>query len=94
LCVIENDVLMLRTAMEQRDLTKLIDSSRLLWFWREEKSDLFTRLTPYQPSVSMSLTGVVHAPSVPSRAGVSPADADVDRGNFRRMRRRASAPSY
>jgi hypothetical protein len=64
LCIIEHDLLMLRTAMEQRDLTKLIESGRALWFWRQDKADLFTRLTPYQPSVSMGLTRVEHAPSI------------------------------
>lgn len=64
ICVVEPDLLMLRTALEQRDFVRLIESRRVLWCWREDKADLFTQLTPYQPSISMGIARIEHAPSV------------------------------
>jgi hypothetical protein len=47
LCVMEPDLVLLRTAMEQRDLSKLIESGRLLFFTTLDKSDLFVRMLNY-----------------------------------------------
>jgi hypothetical protein len=63
LCVFEPDLLMFRAAFESRDYSKLITSGRVLWFWREDKADLFTRLTPHQPLITLGVERVVHPPS-------------------------------
>ncbi len=64
LLVIEPDLVMLRTAFEQRDYSRLIESGRLLWCWEPDKAALFTQL---QPNIALITTGfecVAHAPSV------------------------------
>ena len=63
ICAFEPDLLMFRAAFESRDYTKLIKSGRVMWFWREDKADLFTRLTPHQPLVTLGVTRVTHQPS-------------------------------
>lgn len=62
--VIEPDLVMLRTALEQRDYTKMLSSGRLAFFWTQDKSNVFTTLTPHSASVSMGFEAVTHAPSV------------------------------
>jgi hypothetical protein len=64
LCVIENDLLMLRTAFEQRDFVKLIRSNRVLFFWQLDKAALFSRLMSQSATVAMGFTKVAHAPSL------------------------------
>src|SRR5688572_22514854 len=63
LCVFEPDLLMFRAAFESRDYSNLIRSGRVLWFWREDKADLFARLTPHQPLITLGVERVVHPPS-------------------------------
>ena len=43
-CVFESDLLLLRTLLEARDLSKLISSRRVVFFWKMDKGDLFVRL--------------------------------------------------
>jgi hypothetical protein len=62
-CVFEPDLRMFRAAFESRDYAKLIKSGRVMWFWREDKAELFTRLTPHQPLVTLGVGRVVHPPS-------------------------------
>jgi hypothetical protein len=64
ICIFESDMRLLRTAMELRGFSKLIESGRVMWFWQADKGELFTRLTSWQPSISMGFERVVHAPSV------------------------------
>jgi hypothetical protein len=63
-CVIEPDPVMLRTAFEQRDFSKVLESGRVLFFTREDKAELFARLTPHMALVSLGLAPLVHAPSL------------------------------
>lgn len=67
LCIFEPDLLMLRTAFELRDYSSLIRSGRAVWLWREDKSELFAKLSPHQPLVSLGVERVLHAPSVQLR---------------------------
>ncbi len=62
-CVFEPDLLMLRTAMECRDLTAILESRRVMFFTKPDKADLFTRLTPQTAMVSLGTASVVHPPS-------------------------------
>ena len=64
ICVMENDLLLLRTAFEQRDFTKLIRSNRVLFFWQPEKAQLLSRLMSQSAAVSMGFHNVEHAPSL------------------------------
>ncbi|CAN5535501.1 hypothetical protein BH09PLA1_BH09PLA1_17030 [soil metagenome] len=64
LCVFEPDLVMLRTAFESRDFSALILSSRVMFFTELDKADLFARLHPHMPAVSLGLESITHAPSV------------------------------
>src|SRR5687768_6476666 len=44
LCVVEPDLRMLRTALEARDLSRLIESRRVLVLTKVDKSEVFVRL--------------------------------------------------
>ena len=70
--VFEPDLLLLRTAFESRDLSRLIDSRRVRFFTRPDKSDLLTRLTPHTATLSLGAATVVHPPSF-QRAATSTA---------------------
>src|SRR5258706_3197902 len=63
-CVIENDLLMLRTAFEQRDLSRLIESGRVLFFTKLDKADLFVRLSSHNGLLSLGCASIKHAASV------------------------------
>src|SRR5687768_5087717 len=64
ICVFEPDLRVFRAALESRDYSRVITSGRVQWFWRDDKADLFTRLTPHQPLVTLGLKRVRHPPSV------------------------------
>jgi hypothetical protein len=64
ICVLESDLVLLRTALELRDFTKLIHSGRVLFFWQADKSELFMRLTPHTATISTGFEAVTHAPSL------------------------------
>ncbi|HWE93830.1 MAG TPA: 6-hydroxymethylpterin diphosphokinase MptE-like protein [Tepidisphaeraceae bacterium] len=61
--IFEPDLLLLRTAFESRDLSRLIESRRLMFFTRADKSDLLTRLTPHAALIHIGSCQVAHAPS-------------------------------
>lgn len=63
-CVFEPDLLLIRTALECRDLTRLLESKRLMFFTRPDKADLFARLTPHTAMVSLGTVSVQHPPSM------------------------------
>ena len=63
-CVFEPDLLLLRTAFEQRDFSRLIDSRRVMFFTKPDKADLFTRLTPHTAFLSVGLATVTLPPSL------------------------------
>ena len=54
LCVVENDLLLLRTAFEQRDFSNLIRSNRVMFFWQLDKAGMFSRLMPHSATVAMA----------------------------------------
>jgi hypothetical protein len=62
-CVFEPDLLLLRTALEARDLTKILESRRVMFFTQPDKADLFTRLTPHTAMASLGTVSVLHPPS-------------------------------
>ncbi len=64
LFVFEPDLRLIRTALEQRDLSRIISSGRLLLFTTADKSELFTKLTPHSAMCSMGFEGITHAPSL------------------------------
>jgi hypothetical protein len=64
LCVFEPDLVMLRTAFESRDFSRLLLSHRVMFFTELDKSDLFARLQPHLPAISLGFEPVTHAPSL------------------------------
>jgi hypothetical protein len=62
--VFEPDLLLIRTALEQRDFSELIESRRVHFFHRLEKGDLLTRLTPHTALISVGAEQVIHPPSM------------------------------
>ena len=62
--VYEPDLRMLRTALEHRDLTRLVQSKRVLFFHKPDKGELFARLMPYMSVLSIGAGTVSHGPSV------------------------------
>src|SRR5258706_237662 len=64
LFVFEPDLRLIRTTLEQRDLSRIISSGRLLLFTAADKSELFTKLTPHSAMCSMGFEGITHAPSL------------------------------
>jgi hypothetical protein len=63
-CVFEPDLQMLRTAMQARDLSRLIDNRRVMLFTKLDKGDLFTRLNPLTPLITISTVDIDHPPSI------------------------------
>lgn len=61
--IFEPDLLLLRTAFESRDLSRLIASNRLSFFWELEKAKLFLRLTRHGAMLSVGCASLEHAPS-------------------------------
>jgi hypothetical protein len=64
LYVFEPDLRLLRTALTARNFSRLIESGRVTFIWKLDKPDLFIRLTPLSPMVSMGTVDVNHVPSV------------------------------
>ena len=62
--VFEPDLRLLRTAFEQRDFSRLIDTGRLLFITTLDRSRLMLRLNGQQALVSLGLTSIKHAPSL------------------------------
>src|SRR5688572_6914450 len=63
-CVCEPDLRMLRTAIEARDLTRLIESRRVHFFWQADKSEMFVRLQAQGALFTVGCETITHAPSV------------------------------
>ena len=63
ICVFEPDVRMLRTAFEHRDFSKLIDSRRVFFFTKADKSELMTRLTGHAALMAVGIAEVTHGSS-------------------------------
>lgn len=65
--VLESDLKLLRTALEQRDYAKLIASGRLKFVTEADRGALMMKLAGQQALVSVGLTFVTHGPSVQVR---------------------------
>jgi hypothetical protein len=63
-CVFEPDVKMIRTAMHAVDLSKLVDSRRVMFFSQANKGEIFTRLQTHLPMVVSGMESLEHRPSV------------------------------
>jgi hypothetical protein len=63
-CIFEPDLRVLQIAFEHNDFSKLIECSRVMWFWKDDKAELFNRLTPWQPSITMGFERISHQPSI------------------------------
>ncbi len=64
ICVLEPDLLVIKTALLHRDFSRLIASRRVLFFTQLEKNDIVLRLQPLGAILSMGFTPITHAPSV------------------------------
>jgi len=63
-CIFEPDLLLLRSTLQVRNFSKLLESRRVLIFTRLDKGDLFTRLNPQTPLVSLGTVDVDHPASL------------------------------
>src|ERR1041384_4781292 len=52
-CILEPDLVLLKTAFQHRDFSPLIESGRLLFFTKADKTELFTRLMQRSGLLSM-----------------------------------------
>ncbi|HMB95956.1 MAG TPA: 6-hydroxymethylpterin diphosphokinase MptE-like protein, partial [Tepidisphaeraceae bacterium] len=64
ICIFEPDAKLLQLAFEQRDYSKMMQSGRVIWFCHADKGELFARLTPWQPSITMGFECIAHSPSI------------------------------
>jgi hypothetical protein len=62
--VIEPDLIMLRTALEQRDYSRMLGSGRIVFFHERDKAILFNELMTYNAAIAMGFECVEHSPSV------------------------------
>jgi hypothetical protein len=63
-CLFEPDLKILRTAMKARDLSRILESHRLLIFTKLDKGDVFTRLNVHTPLISLGTVDVDHPVSL------------------------------
>jgi hypothetical protein len=63
-CLFEPDVRMIRALLESRDLSKIIASHRLMWFWNSDKSIFFRRLTPHTALIAVGSETIEHPASL------------------------------
>jgi hypothetical protein len=63
-CVFEPDIRMIRAALESRDLSEMLGSHRILWFWEPDKARLFRQLTPHTALIAVGSETIEHAASV------------------------------
>lgn len=64
ICVIEDNLRLLRTAFELHDFKKLIRSNRVIFFWQPNKAAMFQRLMPHSATIAMAFQRVDHSPSL------------------------------
>ncbi len=63
LCLFEPDLRIIRAMLEARDISDMIESGRVHFFWNLDKADLYTRLMPNTALVSMGTESIVHSSS-------------------------------
>ncbi|HEV2293850.1 MAG TPA: 6-hydroxymethylpterin diphosphokinase MptE-like protein [Tepidisphaeraceae bacterium] len=64
ICIVEPDLRMIRTALEARDLARLIESRRVMLLTKVDKSEVFVRLAQQMAMFSMGCETIEHGPSV------------------------------
>lgn len=64
LFIFEPDLRLIWTALDQRDLTRLIESRRVVFITRADKADLFVRLIPHAALISVGAESILHPPSL------------------------------
>jgi hypothetical protein len=64
ICVCEPDLRMIRTALECRDLSRLVESRRVMFLTKPDKSEIFVRLAQQMAMFSMGYETIEHGPSV------------------------------
>jgi len=62
-CVFEPDLRMIRTALETRDLSRLLASNRILWFHTLDKAEMFQQLMPHTALISVGVATIKHPAS-------------------------------
>ena len=63
-CVLEPDLRLLRTALESRDLSRLIESRRFIFLTRLDKGELMVKLTPHSAMIGVGVGELVHPASL------------------------------
>ncbi len=64
ICVCEPDLRMIRTALEARDVSRLIESRRVMFLTKVDKSEIFVRLAQQMAMFSLGYEAIEHGPSV------------------------------
>jgi hypothetical protein len=63
-CVLEPDLRLIRTALESRDLSRLIESRRFIFLTRLDKGELMVKLTPHSAMIGVGVGELVHPASM------------------------------
>ena len=63
-CVLEPDLRLIRTALESRDLSRLIESRRFIYLTRLDKGELMVKLTPHSAMIGVGVGELVHPASM------------------------------
>ena len=63
-CLLEPDLRLLRTAMEARDLSRLIESRRFIYLTQLDKGELMVKLTPHSAMIGVGVGELVHPASL------------------------------
>ena len=63
-CLLEPDLRLIRTALESRDLSRLIESCRLIFLTRLDKGELMVKLTPHAAMIGVGVGELLHPPSM------------------------------
>jgi hypothetical protein len=64
LWVLEPDLLLLRTALESTDFSKMLASGRVLFITQADKAQLFGRMMPHSPALVLGFDLIPHPPSL------------------------------
>jgi hypothetical protein len=80
ICVCEPDLQMIRTAMECRDLSRLLESRRVLFLTKPDKSEIFVRLAQQMAMFSLGYEIDRARPERPAASGPPRAVPRVDGG--------------
>ncbi len=62
--VFEPDILLVRTLLLNRDISRLIESRRVLFFYRDDKPDFLRRIESHSSVVGLGTVSIDHSPSL------------------------------